>query len=363
MSLNFKKKVSFYIALGSLLVLGFLWILLNGTPFPRWFTPPTQQRIAYLAPANSPEVVIHDLVIGETRTLTDTQGQVYDFDVSPDGKFIIYSQSNQMGGRDLVRINLTTEKKTTLTECGQSVCFEPAISPDGNQVAYTLQDAGRGWKPEVWVLALNNLSRQPLFEDPNISSAQARWSPQGDRLAVLDEVEEGIKVITISSGDIVSIPTGIAKMGTFSPDGSKILFLNTQINGIQSFQGVFEADFKDMRIKPFLAPDLTEFDYSVPAWSPEGDEVVVGWRTLVGLGRGSEQLSLFNAEGSDERIITTQQNYTHAAYSWENDGKRILFQQFEVGNTAAKPQVAIWEEGTNSITVIADDANFPRWIP
>jgi len=355
-----------YAVLGLFAAAGF-WYFSNGGQQSVEITKNRVSVIAFLSPSSKPDLWLMELPEGNPEAITDTDGKVYDFDVAPNGNFIIFSMFNQSGGKDLMRINLRGKRMIRLADCGVNDCLEPAISPDGKLVAFTRMpknvEGQLILRPMVWVLNLATQVQQPLFEDQTKSGAQPDWSPQGDRLAIVDEFEKVIRVVNLSTGDSTAIPTELGQMGVFSPDGTRMLFINTQINGIQSFQGVFTADFNEQQIKPFLAPEFTEIDYSVPAWSPDGKKIAVSWRRLIGLGRGSEQLSLFQADGSGEKLITNQFNLTHAAYSWSPDNNHLLFQQFEIGNTAAKPQIAIWTEETTTKHVVAEDAFLPQWVP
>lgn len=323
--------------------------------------------IAYLSPVSGPEIWLWRAVGGEAVPLTQTQGQVFDFDVSPDGRFIVFSQANEQGGRDLMRIQIVTKAASRLLACGQSLCYQPAISPDGKRAAYTVMnpqsDAQTSAGQRVFVMNLTDRSQRALYEDESITASQPAWSPQGDRLAVVDEVNREIRVINLSSGDTVTIPTQISEMGAFSPDGTQMMFLNAQVTGIQSYQGVYLADFNDEQIRAVIAPYHSEVDYGVPAWSAAHHKIAVNWRKMIGLGRGTEQLSIFEADGSGEQVVTTEQNFTHAAYSWSPNGSHLLYQQFEVGKTDAQPGVAVWEMATGAHTVIAQNAFFPRWVP
>ncbi|KPL77853.1 hypothetical protein ADN00_08195 [Ornatilinea apprima] len=364
---NSQYRKIFIIVFATLLMAAAGWLLVKPLIERLQEASLTPADVAYLSPVNSPEIWLWRAAHGEAVPITQTQGRVFDFDVSPDGRFIVFSQTNEQGGRDLMRVQIVTRAESRLLACGQSLCFQPAISPDGKQVAYTVidpqADAQAKAVQRVFVLDLAGRSQRALYEDETISASQPAWSPQGDRLAVVDEANREIRVISLSTGDTMTIPTQVSEMGAFSPDGAQMMFLNAQMTGIQSFQGVYLADFTDQQIRAVIAPYQSEVDFGVPAWSAANQKIAVNWRKMIGLGRGTEQISIFEADGSGEQVITTDQNFTHGAYSWSPDGSRLLYQQFEVGKTGAQPEVAIWEMATGEHKVIAQNAFFPRWVP
>lgn len=364
---NSQYRKILWIVLAILLLAAVGWFLLKPPIERQEGVTQSPADIAYLSPVNGPEIWLWRAAQGEAVPLTQTEGRVFDFDVSPDGRFIVFSQDNEQGGRDLMRVQIVTRSASRLLACGESLCDQPAISPDGKQAAYTVMDpqadAQSTAVQRVFVLDLADRSQRALYEDETISASQPAWSPLGDRLAVVDEVNREIRVINLSTGDTMTIPTQISEMGVFSPDGAQMMFLNTQMTGIQSFRGVYLADFSDQQIRAMIAPDQSEVDYGVPAWSAANQKIAVNWRKMIGLGRGTEQISIFEIDGSGEQVITTDQNFTHAAYSWSPDGSRLLYQQFEVGKTDAQPEVAVWEMTTGAHQVLAQNAFFPRWVP
>ncbi len=64
----------------------------------------------------------------------------------------------------------------------------------------------------------------------------------------------------------------------------------------------------------------TDFDSGQPFWSPEGSQI-----SFVSNRSGSWQIWVINADGTDVRRITRDDQLTHSWPSWHPDGKKIVF--------------------------------------
>jgi dipeptidyl aminopeptidase/acylaminoacyl peptidase len=86
----------------------------------------------------------HLLDIDGPRDLTPQPGDALreaDFDVSPDGSFVVMSWHDRAPGAairgSLVRIDVATGQRTTIADDPEADLGQPAISPDGSAVAFT----------------------------------------------------------------------------------------------------------------------------------------------------------------------------------------------------------------------------------
>ena len=80
-------------------------------------------------------------------------------------------------------------------------------------------------------------------------------------------------------------------------------------------------------------------------------------------GSSSRQLWLLSPDGTKQKIISGDQVITHGAYSWSTDGSALIFQQVALDSSSARPAVMIWDANSDAMTLIAQDATHPQWLP
>jgi TolB protein len=201
--------------------------------------------------------------------------------------------------------------------------FDPSWSPDGTQIAFRSERSG---EPEIWIMNADGTGRRRLAE--GLSPA---WSPDGSLIAFAGRA--GLSVIgSDGTGRRVLPHTEGGEYPSWSPDGSRIAF-NSNLTGdhvmyiaqadgskvvdLSSVGEGWQVDwspdgrsilFTSHRDHPdnytdvyVMRPDgsavhrLTHNLSYTPAWSPDGDSIVVSAPNLV----------IMNADGSDARALPT----------------------------------------------------------
>ena len=161
----------------------------------------------------------------------------------------------------------------------------------------------------------------------------------------------------------------------WSPDGRKIAF--GSIGNGKSWVAVMDADGTNQRLIAEGTPD--------PDWSPDGKQIAFSHPSRSPDGKMGSQIWLMNADGSNPRQIT-ESGTSKAGPSWSPDGKQMVFILIRNPGspTDPQPQIGIMNadgtderilttksrvnvrgepDGTETVLETANDANAPAWSP
>jgi dipeptidyl aminopeptidase/acylaminoacyl peptidase len=193
---------------------------------------------------------------------------------------------------------------------------DPQVSPGGEQVAYVrrsndiMTDSTRS---NIWVSNVNGSEHRPLFSSPDNFSSP-RWSPDGNRLAYLSNVERGqqLYVRWMDTGQtalLTNIQLSASNL-SWSPDGETIAFTMS-----------VEVDEKPYPINMPEKPEGAE-------WSPAFEYVTRARYQADGRGilePAYTHVFIVPAQGGSARQLTSG-SYNHGgSLSWAPNSEEIFF--------------------------------------
>lgn len=197
----------------------------------------------------------------------------------------------------------------------------PAWSLDDEQIIFYLNARNRfGIKPGVWIMNADGMGRDWLCE-----GTRPRWSPDGDRIAMVSD-HEGFPSLyifdTLSLERIRVLDRGYDYLvgASWSPDGKRLAYTGFK-NG-QPFQGG-QGELAIVDAAADAKPEVVakgEVGWH-PDWSPDGKHIVFWIST-----NQQERLHLLEVDSPDApRELPGQSTPRNSDPVWSFDGKKIAF--------------------------------------
>jgi TolB protein len=251
-------------------------------------------KIAYTCQVADDQICIINADGTGLRQLTEDDNRHWYASISPDGANVIYSAHVDDNVYEIFEQNLDSGITTQLTS-KLGVLIAPEISPDGKFVVFTRGDA-KG-NSQLWIMDRNGANPHKLLErgwDPT-------WSPDGTQILFASDVEGAnqLFVMNLDGSGIRQVTNFDALRGRsdWSPDGACMITYNGPAWKRELF--VFRPDFSDLYQ---LSP--TGGNSQGPAFSPDGKWVVfTAYFDHYGDDLGCE-IYIIRVDGTDLRRLT-----------------------------------------------------------
>jgi len=261
--------------------------------------------------ASSLKLTGEPFVVANTLRVNDSGRGHYS--VSDSG-ILVYDPTNTYGNEQLIWLDRAGKRLESVGAPG--IIQDPALSPDGKQVAVDRRDLQTG-NEDIYVIDLARGTSSRLTFDP-ASDRYPIWSPDGTRVAWFSDREGSFQIYQkLASGvgpeeillksEIPSLPT------SWSADGKFILY--TGVDPKTSFDIWVLPLAGDRKPFPFLQ---TPFIESRASFSPDGR-----WIAYQSNDQGLNELYVqtFPASGSKWKVSTD----TGAFPIWRRDGKELFY--------------------------------------
>ena len=232
---------------------------------------------------------------------------------------------------------------------GQAIALTPRYAPDYRSLLYLSYFNGY---PRIYVYDLETGKQRLITQSSNPTFAP-RWSPDGKWILYSMAIGGNTDIYKISSAGggepqrLTNTP-GINIGGSFSPDGSKIVFESDRSGGQQVY--VMNADGTDQKRITFFGGRA-----ATPEWSPRGDQIAF---THIA---GNFRIAVMGPGGSNLRYLTD--SWQDEAPTWSPNGRIVQFFRTEKGSG----RTGIWQvdlTGRNERRLPTPvDASDPAWGP
>jgi dipeptidyl aminopeptidase/acylaminoacyl peptidase len=222
----------------------------------------------------------------------------------------------------------------------------PAISPDGQQAAYTVRETNwdeNAYETEIWVGdAATGRSRQ--VTNARKSSLQPAWSPDGAWLAFVSDRDGKRQLyrIAVRGGEAERLTSGEEGVNAFAwaPSGNEIAFTMTDpvteaMKEREKRWGDIRLEDQDQRYTHLHVLDLvtratkqmTKGHFVVGSfdWSPDGRQIAFDHRsTSDPSDSGSADISVVLPATSEVRVVVAQDG-PDSSPRWSPDGTQLAF--------------------------------------
>jgi Tol biopolymer transport system component/tRNA A-37 threonylcarbamoyl transferase component Bud32 len=204
--------------------------------------------------------------IDKLQQLTFDEGAALFPSLSPDGTWFVYARRGPKGDLDLYRKRVGGENAQDLTADSDGDDNQPAISPDGERIAFRSERAGGG----LFVMGATGESVKRVSD----AGYHPSWFPDGKKLAystlpvhdpkiIINSLSEGWTV-DLENGERKRILERISLQPVVSPHGTRIAFWSSHKGGVRDLATIPAAGGPI----EWLTDDLP-LDWN-PVWSPDG---------------------------------------------------------------------------------------------
>ena len=238
----------------------------------------------------------------------------------------IYFDSNRdVGAADIYAITPGAQAQRVTTSTSSS---DPAVSPDGSQIAFISADPGEPY--QVFVVNADGSGRRQVTTSPPAKS-QPAWSPDGSRIAYVansfdvdGQTDTEIWSVTLN-GTNPSQLTANTVADTYpawSPDGSRIAFVRGFDVWVMNSTGGGEANLTPTIGTPCPPEGCYQGRDGEPSWSPDGSRIayVHGFDRLDG---GIPNIWTMEPDGDGKTNITQSTSVAFTTPAWSPAGDRL----------------------------------------
>lgn len=301
--------------------------------------------------------------------LTKTGNRIFDYQPSTDGEWIIFSVTNDQMGTDLWIMDRDGNNQQVLIDCGGDRCTTPNWSLQTSEIAYTREQAPvnatspRGM-PRPWIYNLVTGDTYPLFSDSQKIGHGPVFSPNGEWISLWNGIDGGILILNRVSGTTFLLPTGSGDTGSWSQDGKTLYYEGIVVGETNYHNTIIRAEIDSQRTTTILGNnlDLSGYNYRTPKWNPAGIGLAIAAQPnpkIPGM-----EVWLVSPDGEKLQTISSDLSSIASFFAWSQDGQKLIFKVDTLSSRTGQGKIVLWKLNQGqTLTSIANNANFPEWLP
>ncbi len=198
-----------------------------------------------------------------------------------DGRIAFYSY--QDGDADIYTVNPDGTGEVNLTQeepdADTTADADPAWSPDGTRLAYTVYTVRTHLVDDVWLMNADGSGKVPLTSTG--TDLEPVWSPDGSQIAFVSTRDGNPEIFVMNTDGSGQTQLSFTEYTSFapsnvdpvwSPDGSQIAFASNRHGDGTDFD-IYAMSFDGSGVVNLTNTDAGLNGDRGPAWSPDGSKI------------------------------------------------------------------------------------------
>jgi len=249
-------------------------------------------------------------------------------DITPDGQTIVFEILG-----DIYRMPIAGGKAEPILT-GLDFASEPAISPDGKQIAFIDDRDGNN---NLWVMDFSGENLKKISKGKHIRYVSPEWTPDGDYIVVHEAGKETqFKMYHVNGGSGITLKSGEGSKPfngagpSFTPDG-KSFYFSDPLNGPRGAMPRVQVSRYDMETGKKTRITQGHGGGMRPKVSPDGNQLVYGTRheaktglRIRDLTTGAERWLVWPIERDTQEDRAVKPRDYLPGYSFTPDGQHVL---------------------------------------
>ena len=181
---------------------------------------------------------------------------------------------------------------------------------------FSMDPDGSNWKQHTFDAVLRRANTSPKFSPDGKKVIFGTYKYGGYKIAIADS--------DFTNQEKFSKGPHYSYVGSWSPDGTKVLYNKVDTEKGPYFQGDFEIFMMDLNTGSDTNVSRTKGADSGPTWSPDGSKILFGSDRS-----GNSDIYTMNERGQAVINLTNTPNQDEFGFSWSPDGSKIAFYVLE----------------------------------
>jgi TolB protein len=259
--------------------------------------------------------------------------------------------SNRTGSKEIWQMDYDGSNQRALTKYA-SISTTPAVSPDGEKVAFTSYVRGR---PEILIHSLVTNRRLPFYNQDASMNATPAFTPDGNSVLFSSTASGAYAQIYMASVNgsglrrLTNVRAVEVEPKVNPKNGTEVVF----VSGRSGPQQIYRMNIEGTDI---VRLTTGEGEASNPSWHPNGQHIAFAWTR----GFAPGNFNIFVMDVATRNVV----QLTHGAGrsenpTWAPDGRHIVFASRRGGRTQIYSMLA---DGTQVTQLTTQGENtMPVW--
>ena len=301
--------------------------------------------------------------------LTQTDGKIVDFTVSPDGEQILFSKSNERSGLDLWIMNRGGQAQTMILDCGVDRCSSADWNPLRDEIVFTIEKSSdetsfiNGELSKPYILNLITGTTTPLLNDPQKAGYDPTWSSRGQWISFWEGIDSGIVILHSSSKEVGFADPSSEDTGCWSPEERYFYYSDVKEEGLPIVSIIYQVDILTGLRDNFTSNDLFDlgYNYYYPVCHPQGQGLLAVVQVDPKI--PTREIWWVLPDGS-YKVVYDDLSQIVTQYSWSPDGSKVLFLSDSLPGLSDGSKIGIREvESLSSQQFFSDHVFQAHWLP